>query len=892
MARSLLPWRSAWAGPASRTVQALARPLRATLAAAAAVALAGVPLLAVTPAAAQPRRPAGQPAPLQLNVTSFSPSFAEPGHTITITGKIRNTTSSPVSGLTVEAWAASTRFGSRTDLLNFAHGTLQPAGEAQVTRAPAAIKPQLDAGHSWIFRLQVPSSALGFSCFGVYPLTVLVTDSALQVAREPVPLPYWPSSPVGCAQRPKPFPVSWVWPLIDVPHQGVCAGLTDNGLAASLGPAGRLGYLLAVGRRYATSAALTWAVDPALLDNARAMRGPHDTGYSPRCDDGQATPASKNARLWLDGVGKATAGRPVFATPYADGDVAALAKYGDQSDLVAALAAGNKVMRKILGRGPAPASGQPGSRQLSPIAWPPGGTASEALLNDLAGSGTSTVILTAPAESPASYTPGAVTSLLPGVGRYLHVLLADRPISTLLGSRQAASPDSGNIFRVSQLYLAQTAMIAAEAPATVRPIVVAPPRRWNPPRRLASGLLADTVAAPWLTPVTADQLASMPPEHQYPSLATSVSKGEISRSLLTQVGSLEKRIALLQSIQVYPSPDLNRAVFAIESSAWRGKAGKHARVLLARTARYVQTQLSGLSIRGSSGKHSVLHVTFGGRSSSVPVAIFNNLRYPVLVRLQVHAKNAQVSGAPVTVRIASQSYSQSVKITISLAKNQHGRITLSMTAPNGQPLPAYPLAIVVHKTDLGIIALIIGSAGLALFVIASAMRAIRSGRPGPAAQEAESGDGPGEGDPGAVSPGADSPSADSPSADSPAADSPSADSPAADSPGADSPAADSPGADSPGTPDPEVTHAARSDAQFNGTVSPDPSPSGHSGLTTTHRHQPSPGNIESGAQGLVQPGSTPEHVDSVGANTSKLASAGSPLADRELPGHRRNGEHR
>ncbi len=748
MGRSHLAWRSAWPGPAGRTVKALARPLRATLAAAVAVGLAGGPLL-TAPAAAEQTRAAKLAVPLQLNVTSFSPSYAQPGHTIIITGRIRNATSLPVSSLTVEAWASPARFGSRTDLQNFAHGTYQPA-ESQVTGAPAVAKAQLDAGHSWAFTLRLPVSALGLSCFGVYPLTVQVSDSALQVAREPVPLPYWPASPAGCAgaQRPKPFPVSWVWPLIDVPHQAVCSGLTDNGLAASLGPDGRLGYLLAVGRRYATSAALTWAVDPALVDNARAMRTAHDIGFSPRCGDGKAEPPSKNARLWLASLASATSGQPVFATPYADVDMAALAKYGDNADLAAALAAGNKVMRRVLGRGPAPASGQAGGRDLSPIAWPPGGNASEALLNALAGNGTSTVILTAPATSTATYTPGAVTSKLTGIGKYLHVLLADRPISALLGSRQAASADSGDIFRVSQLYLAQTAMIAAEAPATVRPIMIAPPRRWSPPRRLASGLLADTVAAPWLKPVTASQLATMRPEHQYPNLATSVSKGEISRSLLKQVGQLEKKIALLQSIQVHPDPDLNRAVFAIESSGWRGRAGKHAKSLLRLTSQYVHSQLLGLSIRGSSGKHSVLHVTFGGKSSSVPVAIFNSLRYPVLVRLQVSATNAKVSGAPRTVRIPPAEYSQSVKITISLAKNTRGKISLSLTSPDGQPLPAYPLAIVVHKTDLGIIALVIGSAGLALFVIASALRAIRAGRPAPPATAG----GAGNGDPGGPEP--------------------------------------------------------------------------------------------------------------------------------------------
>lgn len=806
---------------------------------AALAALAGSPLLAGR-AAAQQGGTASLPAPLQLTVTGFSPSFAEPGHTITITGKIRNATSAPVGDLAVTVSASSVPLVDRPSVESFAHGRSHPQ-EIQVTGAAPATKLQLDAGHSWVFRLRVPVSALGFSCFGVYPLSVQVNDSALQAASEPVPLPYWPSTstPGGCAQRPKPFPVAWIWPLIDVPHQGVCSGLTDNQLASSLGQSGRLGYLLAVGRRYASSAALTWAVDPALLDNARAMSRPYDVGFLKGCSDGRLERASQNARRWLASLPKATAGRPLFVTPYADVDVAALARYRGSDGVVAALAAGYNVAHRMLGRSAPGANGQPG-KQLAAIAWPPGGHTSNALLNVLRGqAGIKTVILTAPPSS-STYTPGAVTRLLAGIGKYVQVLLADHNLSTLLGSPLASSQQSGAIFKVSQLYLAQTAMIAAEAPASVRPILVAPPRRWDPPRRLASGLLADTVSAPWLHPATAGQMASMPPEHLYPNLRTNYSPGELSDPLLRRVAALQQQIALLRSIQVQPNPDLNRAVFGIESSAWRGRAGKHARWLLARTNRYVWSQLHhGLSIRGSSGKHSVLHVTFGGGSSSVPMAIKNNLNYKVKVRLHVQATNAQVTGPSQVITIPPNSYSQSVKIAVRTAKNGRGTIKLSLTTPDNRPLPSFPLTIVVHTTHLGIIALTVGSIMLALFVIASAWRAIRAGRPLRVGSGANAG------------------------ADLDATATGPADE-ERDGHGAGAPAA------SP----------------------PDPADANHSGPASPLAHRNSPGGQEFDAEGLAQPGSTPEHVGSVDGNGAGLAPAGPPRADQEATtGRRKNGEH-
>ena len=51
-------------------------------------------------------------------------------------------------------------------------------------------------------------------------------------------------------------------------------------------------------------------------------------------------------------------------------------------------------------------------------------------------------------------------------------------------------------------------MIAAERPALARSIVVAPPRHWDPPAAWPANLLADTVSAPWLRPVSLPRLAA------------------------------------------------------------------------------------------------------------------------------------------------------------------------------------------------------------------------------------------------------------------------------------------------------------------------------------------------------------------------------------------------
>ena len=719
------------------------RPMRACVAAAAVALSAALPLLSGTADAQQvnAQQVAHPPrGPLALTVTSVTPSYAEQGRTVTIKGRVRNLSAAAATGLSVQLLSSRMQLRSRQYLEDYASGNYLPLVQP-VSTAPVP-HPRLDAGQSWNWTVKLPASDLGLSCFGVYPLTVEVRDDASDVARDPVPLPYWPARANSCPgqRRPQPFPISWIWPLIDVPHQGMCAGLIDNRLATSIAPDGRLGYLLAIGSRYSAQARLTWAIDPSLLDGVAAMRHSYPVGASARCRPNREVPASPAASRWLAGLLKATTGQSVFLTPYADVDVAALARHGSQSDvnsLNRAFAEAAQVGQRILHRSaPAPIPARP--HQLAAVAWPADGIANNSVLDIFALENVNTVILTAPAESPVSYTPSAVASKLTTLGMPMRVLLADPAITTVLGSTTGSTPDqAGSIFGTSQRYLAETAMIASEQPGNRRPIVVAPPRRWDPPRQLASNLLAETVSAPWLEPSTPGQLVTMPRERVYPSITQSAPSAELSGRLLTKVSKLDNRIDLLQSIRVQPHPDLSRAVLGIESSAWRGKGAKHAQALLARLTRYVNNQLNGVSIRGITSrggtKNAPYHVTFGGKTAPVNVVIHNALPYRVRVGLLVRAKQATVTGQPPPITIPPESYSAAVKLTVHVHA-KHGTIRLSLIAPNGspkraRPLPAYPLVIIVRPTNFGTLALTIFAIALGLFVTASAFRAIRNGRP-------------------------------------------------------------------------------------------------------------------------------------------------------------------
>ena len=89
--------------------------------------------------------------------------------------------------------------------------------------------------------------------------------------------------------------------------------MLDNSLAASLG-SGRLAGLLDVGRDYASRAKLTWAVDPALLDDASAMTHSYQVLDGPACSQVKNEPASSAARSWLADPARGD-GRPSRCSP-------------------------------------------------------------------------------------------------------------------------------------------------------------------------------------------------------------------------------------------------------------------------------------------------------------------------------------------------------------------------------------------------------------------------------------------------------------------------------------------------------------------------------------------------------------------------------------------------
>jgi hypothetical protein len=725
-----------------------------------------VAVLAAAPAAASgsgPARPGdpGQPGkaravvpPMSVAITSVNPAIATRNARVTVSGTVTNATGTPAAGLMIQLYSSSVRLTSRGAMDSYltapAGGVVDSPTNSRLTLATAL---PAHTTRSWSLTLQ--AKQVGMTTFGVYPLAAQLWQFGAPVDAARTFLPYWPGK--SASRNVKPLSLAWVWPLVDVPHQAACPSLINDSLAGSLASGGRLNDLLSVGSSsLARSADLTWAIDPALLNDANVMTDRYRVGGTATCSSGSPRRASAAACAWLKEVGSAAGRQDFFVTPYADVDVAGLAHSGLTTELADAFADGRSEASRILGEWQRPSAatdgGGAGAGATGPIAWPPGGIADYSVLESLAASPNriGTVILDSTMmPQTVSFTPTAVTTTPDGVYGQMHVLVADSGIGQILaapaGSLPGIAPGTGRaassaaaVFAREQWFLAETAMIAAEAPHAARAVVVAPPRRWNPGTDLAQALLSATVRTPWLHPASLSSLvAAKPPAGHVPREdppLKHVSGSELTRSFLRQVQRVESQIGLLQSILVGSAPRyLNKAMAAVESSAWSTRPGgrRTARQLLRGVAAYVAAQQQQVGIVDP------LRVTLGGKSGEVPVSISNHLGQAVSVRLRVTPSGSGVVigkfASPVTVAKGTQ---RTIKIPVRVAAAGSTTLTLSLTTPDGRVLRGSTARLTVAATHFGTMAIVIICIALGVYVIAAAARAIRRGGRGGADEDA------------------------------------------------------------------------------------------------------------------------------------------------------------
>jgi hypothetical protein len=715
-----------------RSVRTVVRTLLACL-----FALAG-PLLAAPAVAAHAQETLKQSSgtdgassrQLTISIDAVNPSYATPTSTVTVSGTLTNDTGSPLQGIQVQLLSAQQWFTTRADMDSYATGSnlayIFPQPEFDATHA---LPGTLHSGATVRWSASFSAAAAGYSSFGVYPLAAQAEYAdGTPIAADRTFLPFWPGK-----NSAHPLGTAWIWPLIDQPQRNPCQQtLATNSLNSSLSSGGRLGTLLAVGQQWAQRDHLTWAVDPALLSDAKLMTHNYAVGGDASCTGSPHKAASKAAISWLTKLRTGTANDPMFLTPYADADVSALSHAGLDDDLKTAYQLGESVAHRILSR-PFGINGESSGDGGAPaIAWPADGVADTSVLTSLASDGRISSVVLNSSEMPSTDAPydnalGATTTLS---GGSMPVLLADSSLTGVLGSAPAGSP-AGAQFAAEQDFLAQTAMISAEAPfyKTTRTLVIAPPLSWDPSTAEASRFLALTNSVPWLREVPLSTLAAAASKlTAHKSLPTyRVGSDELSSGYLAQVRSVDSMLALYEDLISQPSADLlrtlNEAVIATESAAWRGagaSAGSHA---LTKLKAYLQD-----------GTHSVRILTgtnllLAGESGPAQISVQNTGQLPVQVRVMAIPESTQLSVGDIDeVITVPPDNTRPVRMTLHSSGIGTTTLQLQLETKHELPMTWTAQSLSVQVTRYGRALLVLIGAALGVLVLASVARRVRRWR--------------------------------------------------------------------------------------------------------------------------------------------------------------------
>jgi hypothetical protein len=662
--------------------------------------LTGAPALAATPESAphhasRARQPAPKP-PVNVTFGSVGPArYLTQKSTLQVRGQLTNQSETPYQRVSVRLLYGARPLTSRGELDGYADGKGgEPVHLGPIHSLPATLP--VDGRQA--FTLSIAVRQMGLTGFGVYPISVEVYNAAGAVlGRQRTLVTYFPKGTSTAKTK-----IAWVWPVVDQPHRANDATFLDDGLERQLG-GGRLSALVSAAAR--TPTPVSWLVDPSLVDDAAQMA--KDDGYTIKGSVKRSR--SVAAASWLASLHNAVGPERVIATPYADPDVASLAQRHMGKDVKAAT---DVAVPKLAGAG---ITGNAGTT----VSMPPDGLTDQNTLSALAASGARTVLLSStvlPDYGAQTYTPDPVMTKSVG-GTDMRLVAYDETLRRVLASGTHAA---GASVLAEQRFLAETAMITAEMPRNARTIVVTPPRRWNPDPAFAKAVLSYSAHAPWLKPVTLNDVDRLKPVNPPRAFQPQKGTSDLSAPYLRQVKDLGTRIKRFTSIFQPPESDFPLGVPRAESSAWDGHSRrgtalrKELDVELGQTARKVHVLNDA-------------DVTMAGKSARIPITISNGLdKGTVNVRLHVYSQNdtrLRVDSVDRTLNLEA-GHKDQVILHMQSAANGLAYVNIELLAADGRPFGTTRV-LRVRANGIGRTALLITGVSLAVLFVGVGFRVIR-----------------------------------------------------------------------------------------------------------------------------------------------------------------------
>lgn len=754
---------------------ALSRPRTAPLAVVAAVLMA---LGMALGAAAAPLATAGEPGAAQfvlVRIDRVTPEVVTTSSVpaVTVAGTVSNVGDRPVRDVMVrleQAGAVASSAGLRTNLSG-ANDQYRPVG------AFSTVATELQRGQEARFMLSAPlratsPPALNVDRPGVYPLLVNVNGTPdygeparLDDARFLLPVAGLPkteadSDPLAGAVAPdtsQPVQLTMLWPLADRPRltPGAPGGtlpvrLTDDDLASSLAPGGRLDALLSAAE-FATSPtvdgdgvvnrALCLAVDPDLLVTVNAMTGDYVVADSPEGASSHPGAGRAAATTWLERLRRLARHTCVTATPYAQADLDALARVGDPKLNATAVSRPADIVDRIL---------QVSSTRGAVVLGDGKLTAGAANLISAQGSEGVAVVITAGdcsaqdsvtgASATADLTPRRLSPQLvvapydPAVGAALAAMGTDPVAPTYLDSSLAIRlhHDSALARRQDALgSMLWRGLESPESPGAPRTEILMPPAYWKPRAddaqavltTLATALRSGLAEPRPLGAVIADgQNVTAAPAHPLPAEQSAGAFGpDIIAAVAGDIGRLWGLTSALTTDvrtgltgEAYTAPlaeDMLRALSQSEPLAVRsGVAGQR----LAIVGDTVADLIAAVTIVNPAGSY-----TLATEHSPLPLALRNDLAVPIRVRLHVDAPPGMTVDDMGDLELPPGYLP--LRVPVEVRVNQHFVVDVALQTPDGLPL-GEPARLAVHSNAYGLVLFMITMTAAAALTVLTGRR--------------------------------------------------------------------------------------------------------------------------------------------------------------------------
>jgi hypothetical protein len=659
-------------------------------------ALAAVALFGPADAAASPTipGPSGPAEPtVEIAISSLEPAVPQPGDVLVIKGAVTNVSDAPQEHVQALFRHNLNPLGGRSELPAVAENPRQAWG-SRPGHVFDEITGMLLPGRSAGFRLEMvvetscPVAQPGaLPCVqiqhpGVYVIGVDVREGdphqpGARVDAGTV-LTYLPWLIDGDEHR---VPVALLWPVTTSPVADDPDGtMPVDRASAMLGPAGWLQTMVdAPG-----DAPVTWAIDPDVLNSVAAL-----------ADAGGVPVASAND--WRDRLRDRTRGASAWLLPFATPDLAAFAPEVSEDLAREAIRVTRSAREQV-----------PGAR--AGLAWPVAGGLTDGTGAALAAAGYDAVVLdgsvvAAPPGGPWFSTAGDETSVA--------AVITDPGLDSAI---RAAG--SGTVtFR--QLWLAETALVAADPLRRSGPLITSPPPGWQPTEQLAGDVIAAWTETPWVEPVPLDPATDRPttvidlPESVEPVLPPA--NAAATTDLHTAVHQYQALVG------VAASEDYTATILRSASSFWRDDPQRglaHARAAGEAVAEY----LDEVSLQVAPA------VTLSSNTGAFPVNVVNNLDVPVTVRLELHSANPdRMAVESVASQRIEAGETEILRVTAEAVANGRVRVDMQLATIDGVPLGEARYTI-VNATDYGLIGWFVIAGAALLFAAGLAVRTSRGRR--------------------------------------------------------------------------------------------------------------------------------------------------------------------